>query len=411
MSLFRKQVLEKQGQDQFGDVIVSSPVGHVIMTLLLTMTIAFIIGVAFLANYSRKERVSGYLIPDRGLIKIQVPRKGVIEENYTHSGQLVVSGEKLFKIRTVNASASGDFLSDELLEQMKFEKEHLEKRIQMIPQEYEIERTSLLQKIQATDGEIIRLGRRIKLQDQLVKNEERVYERYLKLLDENAASSLEASNAENRLIQSTQALEILTNDREVKKAQILDLKAELRKLEILEQKQVNDLITEVSSLKQRIIQTAHQDSYIVSAPIAGQVTSLTARLGQAVNETKSLATILPEGGELVAELLIPSRAAGQIKKGQAIRLLYDAFPYQKFGSFEGEVASISKAVISPGDLPLQDQSEDSVFLVSVTIDNQTLEVDNQEFILQAGMTLSADIILEERKIIEWILAPLMKTAG
>ena len=65
------------------------------------------------------------------------------------------------------------------------------------------------------------------------------------------------------------------------------------------------------------------------------MSALQASLGQAVDPAKPLMTLTPRGGALRAELYVPSRAIGFVKTGQRVRLLYDAFPYQKFGPGRG----------------------------------------------------------------------------
>ena len=96
-----------------------------------------------------------------------------------------------------------------------------------------------------------------------------------------------------------------------------------------------------------------------------------------------------------------------LKKGQKVRLLYDAFPYQKFGFFNGEIREVSRTVI-PGD-ELENASDigEAVFLVRVAIEKQSILAAGESIALQSGMSLSADLILEDRKIWEWAFDPLL----
>lgn len=105
---------------------------------------------------------------------------------------------------------------------------------------------------------------------------------------------------------------------------------------------------------------------------------------------------------------MPTRAAGFIKEGQAVRLLYDAFPYQKFGFFNGQVETVSKSVIPASDLTIAPLLQEPIFVVSVRLDSQYVQAEQDKFPLQSGMSLSADLILEKRAIWEWMLAPFLK---
>lgn len=115
-------------------------------------------------------------------------------------------------------------------------------------------------------------------------------------------------------------------------------------------------------------------------------------------------------GKLVAELLVPSRAAGFVKEGQNVRLLYDAFPYQKFGFHSGEVSNVSRAVVNANELPVISSINEPVFVITVQLERQDVDANNELYQLQSGMTLAADIILEDRKIWEWVFEPILGAA-
>ena len=134
---------------------------------------------------------------------------------------------------------------------------------------------------------------------------------------------------------------------------------------------------------------------------------MTAREGQVATPQRTIATLLPSDGKLEAELLVPSRAAGFVKEGQTVRLLYDAFPYQKFGFHSGTVSKVSRAVINATDLPIRSNTQEPVFIITVQLERQNVDANNEIYLLQSGMTLGADIILEDRKIWEWVFEPIL----
>ena len=78
-----------------------------------------------------------------------------------------------------------------------------------------------------------------------------------------------------------------------------------------------------------------------SSPVAGRVAALPVAVGQPVSPGGTVAVVIPEGAKLEAELLAPSRAAGFIRPGQDVRLMLQAFPYQRFGTVKGEIKTIS----------------------------------------------------------------------
>ena len=110
-------------------------------------------------------------------------------------------------------------------------------------------------------------------------------------------------------------------------------------------------------------------------------------------------------------MYIPTRAIGFVEIGQEVRLLYDAFDYRRFGTYVGRVVEISAAVLSPSETVLTMQTAEPTYRVTVDISKQTVTAYGQEFSLQAGMLLKADIILENRSLLDWIFDPLFALRG
>lgn len=408
--LFRKEVIEKHGQKLFGDVVLSSPLSHKAITALLAVIIFGLLTFSVVGNYARKERVVGYLTPDQGLIRIMPRQVGLIEQTYVKIGETVTKGQPLFSVKIDTTSGSGVAVAGQLLEQLETEQAELLKRQELIPEQYALTQSRLNGQINAARREADRLTERIELQEKTVANETAVFNKVSGLISQEAASALEVTSQENRLIQARQTLALLQNERQNLLDQAKDLTAQRDLLPISEQQEKIDIAARLSALEQRITQTEGQERYIITAPIAGRVASLTAREGQMATGQAALATLLPEGGQLEAQLLVPSRAAGFIDEGQTVRLLYDAFPYQKFGFHSGRVSDVSRTVISPNDLPIAPAAQEPVFIITVDLDRQDVDANNQLYGLQSGMTLSADIILEDRKVWEWVLEPILGAA-
>jgi membrane fusion protein len=158
---------------------------------------------------------------------------------------------------------------------------------------------------------------------------------------------------------------------------------------------------------------------VLSAPETGTVTALQAKRGGHHDAKVPLLAILPEGSQLEAQLFCSSRAVGFLKVGQRVLLRYEAFPYQKFGHYEGSVTSISHSAVNPGELAPQEAglaritpgSSEAVYRVTVALASQDVQAYGKARPLQAGMQLEADIVLEHRRLYEWMLEPLYTVTG
>lgn len=147
------------------------------------------------------------------------------------------------------------------------------------------------------------------------------------------------------------------------------------------------------------------------APIDGIVTSLQIRSGGTVAAGQTLAVVIPttttpSEKSLEVELWAPSRAVGFVRPGAKVRIMYDAFPYQTFGIGHGVVQEVSGTPLSPGELSAPTASHEQLFRIRVSIVHSSLKAYGRSWTLVPGMRLSADLILEEQSLLEWILGPL-----
>ncbi len=83
---------------------------------------------------------------------------------------------------------------------------------------------------------------------------------------------------------------------------------------------INSLLREKAIIENQLTQVKDSYTYTITARQAGIVTGIQVVEGETLSSTKAqskpLLHILPEGSELVAELLLPTRSAGFIKKGR-----------------------------------------------------------------------------------------------
>jgi membrane fusion protein len=97
-----------------------------------------------------------------------------------------------------------------------------------------------------------------------------------------------------------------------------------------------------------------------------------------------------------------------------VRITYDAFPQQKFGTFEGRIAHVSEFVLLPGEVPQTFSLREATYKVQIVVDDSPIRTRLGAAGLRPGMLLVADIVLEKRNLVDWLLEPLRvrrNTAG
>lgn len=128
--------------------------------------------------------------------------------------------------------------------------------------------------------------------------------------------------------------------------------------------------------------------------------------GQEVMPQQSLIAIRPEDTLLEAQLYVPSRSIGFIEVGQKIILRIDAFPYQKFGMLNAQIKEVSASVLFPEESQTAVDIHEPYFKVSAVLAEQSIRAFGKQFVLRPGMLIKADIVLDKRSLMEWMLEPL-----
>jgi len=100
-----------------------------------------------------------------------------------------------------------------------------------------------------------------------------------------------------------------------------------------------------------------------------------------------------------------------------VQLRYAAFPYQKFGLQQGAVLGISQSPLAPNQLPpslahlaLADGAREALYRFTVSLAEQSIDAYGARQPLKAGMVVEADVIQDRRRIVEWILEPVIAVA-
>lgn len=191
--------------------------------------------------------------------------------------------------------------------------------------------------------------------------------------------------------------------------------ADLASLPLRQQNQLAQIDRMLTGVGQELTESEARRRLIITAPEAGLVTAVIAELGQAVDTSKPLVSVIPRGATLQAQLYAPSKAVGFIKPGDAVLLRYQAYPYQKFGHAKGTVASVSKTALPGSELTGVSNSSDSntepLYRITVNLTQQVVSAYGKPQSLQAGMLLDADVLQETRHLYEWVLEPLYSLTG
>lgn len=206
-------------------------------------------------------------------------------------------------------------------------------------------------------------------------------------------------------------------DIQYKKERIAELKPLLDKKYVAldsyyqQRDELNALIANRHMIEMDLIRYKQNRSYVVRSPISGIVASVIFQQGQAVNLSKPLVKIIPSKADLIAEVFIPMNKSGFLSKNKQAIIRFDAYPFERFGTVKGIVTSVSQSILT-------DEEDDKPFRLNqpyykavVTLNVPFLSIYGAKIPVQHGMTVSAVILGEKKKIWKWILDPLYSYCG
>jgi len=138
------------------------------------------------------------------------------------------------------------------------------------------------------------------------------------------------------------------------------------------------------------------------APVDGTVQQLQVHtVGGVVPVAQPLMLIVPKEDQIEVEAMVQNKDIGFIKEGQTAAVKIEAFQYTKYGLIPAHVTHISRDAV-------KDEKMGLVYSVIVALDKSSIMVDGRDVKLGPGMSVGVDIKTGERRVIEYILSPLLK---
>lgn len=410
--MYRIEALKAQQHKLHGDVFFAQPVSLTVITGLIVAILATIVLLMVIGTYARTEHVKGHLVPSKGLVRIQTGQYGSLEKLLVKEGDQVKEGDILAVIKLSQTTIYGLSPVEQSLQALALQEESLDAQIGLEHNQLDTDISRLNSEQTETLANIISLKQRIVLQREITASTQKAYEDVQTLVSKGFISKLEFE----RLYQTW-----LVQQAEEKRLQqaLVETQAEAEQFTIKlaqvsnqNEQRLARLRSQKAEISQRKVDVEDKRANVISAPVNGKVVAISnASIGRSVMPGQALLTLLPEGSELEAELFVPSSAVGFIEVNQEVRLLYDAFPYQRFGSYPAVITQVTQTILSPDEALAPFPLQQAVYRVTAAIKTDTVEARGNQIALQSGMTLKANIVLERRTFLEWLLEPLRALGG
>ncbi|MGZ8171643.1 MULTISPECIES: HlyD family secretion protein [Methylobacter] len=418
-AIFRPAALNARQTKWLGDIVLIRPISFAYLTTVAGLLALIVAAFLVLGTYTKRSTVSGQLIPDTKLVKVFVPQPGIVLENHVVEGQRVTQGDVLYVLSSERQSSTQGNTQETISSQVEARRQSLRDELEKTRSMQKEDREALVKKIAGLQAELSKLDSQIESQKSRVQLSTETRSRYEGLLAQDYISKEQLQQKQEELLDQRYRLQGQERDRISVNRELTAQHYELANLSVKQQKQLAQIEREITSTAQELTESEAKRRLIIAAPETGIATAVSAEVGQAVDTSKPLVSVVPDGAILQAHLYAPSKAVGFVKAGDAVLLRYQAYPYQKFGHAQGKVISVSKTAIPSNELVVIGNlsnnaaggNNEPLYRVTVSITAQAINAYGKPQPLQAGMSLEADVLQDTRHLYEWVLEPLYSLTG
>lgn len=172
-------------------------------------------------------------------------------------------------------------------------------------------------------------------------------------------------------------------------------------------REANEAITEASKVLQSSIQDEKRSgtrSRLLSliAPTRGTVQQLSIHtVGGVVAAAQPLMKIVPKDVPVEIEALLENRDIGFLREGQSVEVKVDAYDYTRYGTIAAKLVNVSRDAI-------EDEKRGPLYKIKVALSERTLNTEIGSVELSAGMVVNVEMKTGERRIISYLLSPLLQ---
>ncbi len=162
---------------------------------------------------------------------------------------------------------------------------------------------------------------------------------------------------------------------------------------------------------------------LLTAPVDGVVQQLAVHtIGGVVTPAQALAVVVSLDPNLEIEAMVLNRDIGFVVPGQSAAIKVETFNFTRYGLLHGRVLSISRDAITrdrredrvgeqaagAGNASGEPKGQELIYAARVSLDRNEMEIEGRPLQLSPGMAVTVEITTGSRRIISYLLSPLMR---
>jgi membrane fusion protein len=411
LPLFRPAAVAAQRHDWRGEIVLTRAWPFAVLAAFVAAVAGAVALFAYFGSYTAHATLRGRLVVEQGVVEVVSTAAGTIIERRAAEGRRVSAGETLYVVSSERYPQAGTATGQEIAAQLERRRASLVGQIRSTAQLEKTERDALVTRRAALTAESESLDEALAAERRRLDLATAAVERYARMRALGYAAEEQAALREGALLEQRSRIEGMKRERAGLARLEAELEGRVATLPLEYAHAIAELERAVAGTDLEIAENDARRVSTVAAPAAGTVTAPTGEIAAPVERGQVLARIVPDHAVITAELFAPSRAVGFVAAGGEVRLRYAAFPYQKFGQAPGSVVSVSEAPLAPADAAARLGAREPVYRVVVALRSQTVTAYGAPHRLLPGMEVEADVLLETRRIYEWVLEPLYALAS
>lgn len=383
-----------------------SPAARLLAGVLMTL-VAVLVAWSILGKIDIVVNASGKVIPSGYTKTIAAVEVASVRALHVKEGQPVKAGDVLIELDASASDAERDkAIGDETVGTLQVARSRA-----LIAAVDSLKPPQLPRMAKVPEGQWLEAKRNLEGQYQdfiaklnLVDDNIRRYQEALPLAEQREADYRELSKNHDVSIHAYLEKEQARIDLE---RQLMEARNQRIELIAQTKKEAHDALTEGdkvsrSSSEDALRADSHSKVMILTAPVDGTVQQLTVHtVGGVVPAAQPLMEVVPKDDGVEVEAFMENKDIGFVQEGQSSEVKVDAFDYTKYGTVAGQVSHVSRDAI-------QDEKKGLIYSVKVALDRTSMAVDGKDMQLSPGMSVDVEIKTGERRIIEYVLSPLIR---
>jgi HlyD family type I secretion membrane fusion protein len=413
--------------------VTETPPSHA--ARLLTYIIISIFTVAMIWSYIGKIDIiataRGKLIPASHTKKIQSLEAGVIEKFFVADGDVVEKGDVLIKLNPTEAKADINRLQSEIKAQ-KIAVRRLNALLTETPEANFLKQENdgdlyplhknllnselanknsqinvLNSQIEESKSQLITINSEIKKIDKILPSMIERASRRKKLVEQGYYAEITYMEMQEQVISTKEEKNVLSNKKNETKARIASLEKEISQYKAKFNNDISQKLTDteekLNSYRQELIKAEEiEKRTYLKSPIDGIVQELKIHtVGGVIKPADEIMSVIPINYKIEADVMVENKDIGFVSQDQIAEIKIDSFPFTKYGTIDGKVRVLSNDAVEKEKIGL-------VFPAKITMLDNKIMVNDKEILLKPGMSVTAEIKTGKRRVIEYILSPIIK---